>query len=309
METMLNNRVSTILSAIEWVHARFEGSELHYGHGSDNPWDEACYLVLSAMELPLDADESMGALPVSDHGWHQIEAWTKARIETRKPLSYLVGRAWFCGLPFYVNESVLIPRSPLAELILSRFEPWVSSDKPLRILDLCTGSGCIALAIAGVFEDAEVVGTDISPDALRVADKNLDNLSAREDMKNLKARVRFVQADVFDCVDGRDALGAFDVIIANPPYVDQEEMDRLPLEYRHEPVLGLESGGDGLDVTRRILMGAYRHLNENGVLLCEVGASKAHLEEAFLELPFVWFEFESGAEGVFLLNRQDLAGL
>lgn len=219
---------------------------------------------------------------------------TLQRVEQRIPAAYLTGEAWFSGLKFLVNQDVLIPRSPIAELIENRFQPWFSAS-PQRILDLCTGSGCIGIACAYAFPEAQVVLSDISPPAIAVANKNIE-------LHELQGRVRTVESDLFDNLSGEQ----FDLIISNSPYVNAEDFAEMPSEYRHEPALALESGKDGLDFTRRLLAQAATHLKEGGLLIAEVGNSWVDLDAAFPKVPFTWLEFEYGGDGVFLLEKNQL---
>jgi ribosomal protein L3 glutamine methyltransferase len=218
------------------------------------------------------------------------------RIDKRTPLAYLLGEAWFMGLPFYVDERVLVPRSPLGELLQNGIQPWLGDREPGRILDLCTGSGCIGIGAAMVFEDAEVDLSDLSADALDVAAVNIDT-------HGLTDRVHTVRSDVFEGIEGR-----YDVILSNPPYVDADDIADMPAEFRHEPEMGLAAGDDGLEIAHRILAGAADHLNPGGLLIVEVGNSWVALQEARPDLPFTWLEFENGGDGVFLLTAEDLAG-
>lgn len=289
----------TVLEAVKYAEAVFLEHDLYYGHGTDNVWDEACYLVLSVLGLSPDADESVGEMKMTPEANQKVSTLVQQRVQTRKPLPYLLGKAWFCGLPFHVNENVLIPRSPIAELIVERFEPWVDEKNVNDILDLCTGGGCIALALGKYFPQAEVVGSDISSEALEVADKNKSYHSV------FSQNVTFIQSDLFASLQGR----VFDLIVSNPPYVDEEEMAHLPAEYHHEPVLALASGFDGLNVVRRILRESSSFLKEDGVLICEVGASWQALEAAFPQVAFLWLDLACEAEGVFMLTKAQLEHL
>ena len=216
------------------------------------------------------------------------------RVNDRVPVPYLTHEAWFCGLPFYVDERVLIPRSPLAELIEQSFTPWVDPERVHRVLDLCTGSGCIAIACAYAFEHAQVDGSDISAEALAVCEENIQR-------HGLAEQVRALQSDGLAAVDG-----PYDLIVSNPPYVDAQDMASLPDEYRHEPELALASGDDGLDFTRQLLLDAPDQLTEEGVLIVEVGNSWEAMLQTWPQVPFFWFEFERGGHGVFMLTRAQL---
>lgn len=284
----------TIRDFLRWGASEFIAAQLFYGHGTDNPWDEAEQLVLHGIHLsPPLADEWLDArLTLSER--KKVMANLERRIRERIPAAYITGQAWFAGLPFSVDERVLVPRSPLAELIQKRFEPWVATT-PSHILDLCTGSGCIGIACAYAFPEAYVQLSDISYDALAVAEENILQ-------HGLSERVFAIQSDLFDGFQGQ----TFDLIVSNPPYVDAEDMASLPDEYHAEPELGLASGLDGLDFTRRLLAQAADHLTEAGVLIVEVGNSWPALEAAFPHLPFTWVEFEQGGHGVFVLTAQDL---
>lgn len=284
----------TIRDFLRWGASEFIAAQLFYGHGTDNPWDEAEQLVLHGIHLsPPLADEWLDArLTLSER--KKVMANLERRIRERIPAAYITGQAWFAGLPFSVDERVLVPRSPLAELIQKRFEPWVATT-PSHILDLCTGSGCIGIACAYAFPEAYVQLSDISYDALAVAEENILQ-------HGLSERVFAIQSDLFDGFQGQ----TFDLIVSNPPYVDAEDMASLPDEYHAEPELGLASGLDGLDFTRRLLAQAADHLTEAGVLIVEVGNSWPALEAAFPDLPFTWVEFEQGGHGVFVLTAEDL---
>ncbi len=286
----------TVRDFIRFGASQFRAAGLSFGHGTDNAFDEAAWLVLHTLHLPLDLPESWWASRLSESECTRVVRMLEERIATRRPAAYLTREAWFAGLSFYVDERVLVPRSPLAELIAAGFEPWVGPDTVTRALDLCTGGGCIGIAMARALPDARVDLADVSPEALEVARINIERHQVAD-------QVRAVQADVFD---GLDASDRYDLIVSNPPYVDARDMAALPAEYRHEPELGLAAGPDGLDVVRRILAGARRHLAEDGVLIVEVGNSQPAVEQAFPELPLIWLEFEAGGHGVFLIHARDL---
>ncbi len=280
---------------IRAIAERFETAGLAYGHGTDNAIDEAAWLVFARLGLAHADAPRVYAEEVADEDAAAIEALAGRRILERVPLAYLLREAWFCGLRFYVDERVLVPRSPIAELIHNRFAPWVSAADVHRIVDLGTGSGCIAIAAALAFEHAQVDAVDISEDALDVARINVEQ-------HGLAGRVRLVRSDLFAGL----GKARYDLVLCNPPYVDRADMESRPAEFRHEPELGLAAGDDGLDAVHRILHECSRFLTDNGILVCEVGNSQAALEAAYPELPFVWLEFERGGAGVFLLTRENL---
>ncbi|MEZ5591353.1 MAG: 50S ribosomal protein L3 N(5)-glutamine methyltransferase [Gammaproteobacteria bacterium] len=293
----VQHTLHTIRDFIRWGASRMNEAGIYFGHGTDNAIDEAAALVLHALHLPPDLHENYLQAALTNSEKAAVLALLQRRIQERKPAAYLTHKAWFMGLPFYVDERVLVPRSPLAELIHACFQPWLSEpDAVERVLDLCTGSGCIGIACAHVFPEAEVTLSDISADALAVAQRNIDE-------HNLAERVQAVESDLFA------ALGTerFDIIISNPPYVSEDDMQDLATEYHHEPRLGLAAGEQGLDCVIRILQQALDHLNPQGLLIVEVGNSQYALSEAFPELPFTWLAFEHGGDGVFLLSAEQLA--
>lgn len=286
--------LSTILDMLRWAMSQFNSSDIYYGHGTDNAWDEALQLVLPTLSLPLDVPDSLLSTRLTTSEKAAIIELIENRIEQKIPVSYLTNSAWFCGHEFYVDERVLIPRSPIGELINNHFDGLIQNE-PTRILDLCTGSGCIAIACAYEFEEAEVDAVDISEDALEVAQFNIEN-------HGLTHRVYPMQSDLFSEI----VPTPYDIIVTNPPYVDAEDMGDLPDEYHIEPELALASGLDGLDITRQILLNAPNYLSEKGILVCEVGNSMVHLIEQFPEVPFTWLDFENGGLGVFMLTREQL---
>lgn len=286
--------LTTVRDFVRWGASRFREAGLHFGHGTDNALDEAYYLVLQALHLPFDLPATYleAALTVAER--ETVLKLLRARITTRKPAAYLLGEIQFAGLDFTIDESVLIPRSPIGELIERHFEPWLGGD-PARILDLCTGSGCIGIACAMAFSEAQVDLTDLSPGALAVCRKNIRR-------HHVEDRVRAIKADVYD------GLGeaTYDLIVTNPPYVPTAEWKALQLEYKHEPRMALDAGADGMDVVDRILQGAIGRLNPGGTLICEVGGSVEEFEARWPRLPVTWIEFERGGDGVFMIGREAL---
>lgn len=287
--------LNTLKDFMRWGASRFNEAKLSFGHGMLTALDEAVYLTLRAVHLPIDTPEIYWDAALTETEKAKILDYFTQRIEGKKPAAYITQEGWFAGLPFYVDERTLIPRSPIAELVEAQFTPWVDPYTVETVLDLCTGSGCIGIACAYAFPEASVDLVDISKDALDVANINIDR-------HNLSDRVTTIQSDLFSNLAGKK----YDLIVSNPPYVDQEDMAILDDEFKHEPELGLYSGSDGLDATREILKQALNHLNPDGVLIVEVGNSQYALAEAYPEIPFYWLEFEKGGDGVFLLTAQQL---
>ncbi|MPQ77127.1 50S ribosomal protein L3 N(5)-glutamine methyltransferase [Hydrogenovibrio sp. JE_KL2] len=287
--------LETIRDFIRWGGTLFQKADLFFGHGTDNAFDDAKVLVFYALKLPWELPESYLLARLTQAEKQQVTELFRQRVETRKPSAYLTGEAWFAGLRFIVNESTLVPRSPIAELIQKEYRPWVEPGNVERILDMCTGSGCIGIASLQACPNATVDLVDISTDALAVAEKNIA-------LYGLEDSAVAIQSDLFSALEGRK----YDLIVSNPPYVDQIEMDALPEEFRREPELGLAAGEDGLDLVRKILAQASQHLNEDGTLIVEVGVSQYYMEQVYPEVPFYWFEFDNGGEGVFALQKSEL---
>ncbi len=289
------DQLTTLRDYVRYAISRFNSAELFFGHGTSGPLDEAAALVLHALHLPYDLPGGYFQSTLTRAEREEILGLIERRIQERKPLAYLTHEAPFAGHQFYVDERVLVPRSPIAELIEAEFTPWVEPEQVTRILDLCTGSGCIAIACALAFPDADVDAVDISKEALEVADINRRRLDVED-------RVRTVRSDLFAELEGE----RYDIIVSNPPYVSLSEWQSLPEEFHAEPRLGLESGVDGLDCVRQILTAAPRHLTEEGILVVEVGSAAEALVAAFPEVPFCWLEFERGGDGIFLLTAEQV---
>ncbi len=293
----MSDSLSTIKDFIRFAFSRMNQAEVFFGHGTDNAWDESVALVLQSLHLPWDFDVSMWDAKLTPDECHLVSNTLCKRVDSRIPLAYLTQQAWFCGLPFYVDERVLVPRSPISELIANGFLPWLSRE-PDAVMDLCTGSGCIGIACANAFEASQVSLIDLSADALAVAAINIER-------HGLAERVSAFESNVFDDLDDTH-LGRYDLIVSNPPYVDQRDIDTMPQEYHCEPMIGLASGKDGLEVTRRILREAEKYLTEDGILVVEVGNSWENLEAAYPNVAFVWLEFEFGGHGVFAMTAEQL---
>ena len=285
----------TVRGAVRWAQEALAAAGVYYGHGTDNARDEAAWLVSGALGIAPHALADCANQSLDPEARARLRELIAARIETRRPTAYLLREAWFAGLSFYVDERVIVPRSLTAEVVAERFTPWIDPARIERVLDLCTGSGCIAIAAALALPQAQVDAADISADALAVARINVER-------HGVSARVRLVQSDLFEALVGL----RYDVIVSNPPYVAQDELEALPAEYRHEQRLALAAGNDGLDVVLRILQQAPNHLTAGGILIVEVGNSREALEHALPRVPFVWLATASGDECVFLLTAAEL---
>ncbi|MBK1646240.1 50S ribosomal protein L3 N(5)-glutamine methyltransferase [Thiocapsa imhoffii] len=285
----------TIQDFVRWGASRFNAAGVYCGHGTDNAVDEAAQLVLSAVHLDPDIPAAFRECRLTPSERVRVCELVEQRIAERIPTAYLTGRAWFAGMEFQVTPDVLVPRSPIAELVEAGFEPWVDGDVVGRVLDLCCGSGCIGIAAAAQMPDVDVDLVDLSAAALEVARGNVA-------FHQLEDRIRVIESDLFNDLPNE----RYDVIVSNPPYVATAEFDTLPPEYHREPAMGLRGGEDGLDLIVRILADAAAHLTDDGILILEVGSAAAELERRFPEVPFTWLEFERGGEGVVLITRQQL---
>ncbi|MCR9191666.1 MAG: 50S ribosomal protein L3 N(5)-glutamine methyltransferase [Gammaproteobacteria bacterium] len=285
----------TILDMIRFGISQARATELYYGHGTDNAVDDIFALVLETLHLPWDIDRELLQGRLTDEEKTRLLSRLEQRVIQQVPVPYITQTAHFCGMRFYVDERALIPRSPIAELIQQQFSPWANPDNVTRILDLCTGSGCIAIACCAAFPEAMVDAVDISDAALEVAAINRER-------HHMQDQLQLIQSDGFTQVP--EVL--YDIIVSNPPYVAQEDMQVLPAEYRHEPILALEADDNGLALVKQILQQAGQYLRETGILVIEVGLSEDALRNLYPEVPFVWLEFEHGGEGIFLLTAQSL---
>lgn len=291
----------SLITVRDWLRfavSRFNESRLFFGHGSDNAFDEAVYLILHTLHLPLDRLDPFLDASLTHAEAEQVKTVIERRVRERIPAAYLTREAWLAGNRFYVDERVIVPRSFIAELLPEQLSPWVETPETVnRALDLCTGSGCLAILTALAFPDARIDAVDLSRDALDVATRNIADYG-------LQARIELIESDLFTALAGR----SYDLIISNPPYVNAESVATLPAEYQAEPALALGSGIDGLDATRQILAQAKSHLNPGGLLVVEIGHNRDVLEAAYPALPFTWLETESGDQFVFMLRQEDLPG-
>jgi ribosomal protein L3 glutamine methyltransferase len=286
----------TLRDLLRWSMSQFNAANLYYGHGTDNAWDEALQLISHSLHLPFDVIPQVLDSRLTRNERRVITEWVEKRITQRIPAAYLTQQAWFAGLPFYVDQRVLIPRSPIAELIEKQFVPWLEPDHVQCILDIGTGGGCIAIACAFAFPEARIEAVDISEEALIVARLNAER-------HHVQQQVVFWQSNLFSALP---AKCQFDLIISNPPYVGAEELATLPPEYYHEPQLGLLSAENGLAIVENILQQASAYLSPHGTLIVEVGNSETLLAERYPQIPFTWLEFERGGGGVFLLTAEQL---
>ena len=286
----------TIRDWLRFTVSRFEESGIFYGHGTDNAYDEAAWLILTALHLPHDTLENFLDAVITEQERRHLAHLVERRVTERTPTAYLVREAWLKGFKFYVDERVIVPRSFIAELLEEQLAPWIEFPEMVTsAADICTGSGCLGVLLAHAFPDAAIDVVDISPDAISVANINIANYGLQE-------QVQAIQSDMFTALQGK----TYDLIISNPPYVDAPSMATLPQEYRNEPQLALGSGLAGLDHTHTLLREAPKHLNEGGLLVVEIGHNRDALLEAYPDLPFTWLEVEAGNEFVFLIGREDL---
>ncbi len=291
----MNSELATIVDFIRFGASRFGAAGLTFGHSYDNALDEATHLVLHALHLPHDLAPAYGQARLTAAEKQAVAALIQRRIDEHRPVAYLTGEAWFAGLAFKSDARALVPRSPIAELILDGFTPWLDERPVERVLDLCTGSGCIGIAMAAYNPGWHVDLADISEQALALARENVE-------FQDVAARTRVIRSDLFAALAGE----RYDLIVSNPPYVSEQEYAVLPAEYGHEPALGLTAGRDGLDFALRILAAASAYLSDDGVLIVEVGESEHALVDLLPAVPFNWIEFKVGPMGVFLLDRRDL---
>ncbi len=280
---------------LHWLAAEYDQASLHFGHGTDSAWDEAVQSLLFVTGLPVDSGEEVLDVKLDPEQREKLVDLALERIYSHRPLPYLTHQAWFAGLEFYVDERVLIPRSPFAEWISHQFSPWIEAKQVKNVIEIGTGSGCMAIATALAFPKANVDAVDISGDALAVAQINVDHYQ-------LGDRVRLIESDGFDSVPEK----TYDVIISNPPYVGDEEMDSLPQEYRHEPDGALRAENEGLAIVEKLLLQAKTYLSPTGIVMMEVGNSDELLQHRYPDAPFTWLEQEQGGHGLFVLTAEQL---
>lgn len=292
---MSSNALRTLRDFVRWGASEFGRAGLYFGHGADNALDEAFRLVTWALKLPHDLPAPYLDAQLTKSERKSVLALLKKRVKTRMPAAYLTGESWFAGMDFEVDPRVLIPRSPIAELIQDRFQPWLRQE-PHRILDLCAGSGCIGIACASVFPEAQVDAVELDAGALAVLRRNI----ARHEPGR---RVQAIASNLFRELKGRQ----YDLIVSNPPYVPSARWKAMPAEYHHEPAIALKAGADGMSIVERILKSAAGFLSENGLLVCEVGGSVPEFNRRFADIPVIWPEFERGGDGVFVISKQELA--
>ncbi|MDC9720434.1 MAG: 50S ribosomal protein L3 N(5)-glutamine methyltransferase [Gammaproteobacteria bacterium] len=281
---------TSLLQAIETTEAALIEAQVHFGHGTDNAWDEAVFLVLGACGMPLDAQEKELKNKLTQSQLNQVQTWLTKRIQQRIPLPYLLGETWFAGIPFRISRNVIIPRSPMAELISGHFSPFVKQP-PMSALDLCCGSGCMGIAMALHMDIPHVDMVDIASDALTLSQENIDR-------HNLNDQVQVVKSNLFAGLDPK----SYDLIVSNPPYVDANDYSQMPAEFSHEPKLALVSGRDGLNLTAAMLSQAANWLSEQSLIVIEVGNSEVALQEALPEVPFMWLDLSHGGNGIFCLT-------
>ncbi len=299
MSDYFSGTANNLLTVRDWLRfavSRFNQAKLFFGHGSSDPYDEAAYLILHTLHLPLDRLEPFLDARLTDSERAEVLNIIQRRVEQRVPAAYLTHEAFLGDFSFYVDERVIVPRSFISELLREQLSPWIAEPEEISsVLDLCTGSGCLAILAAYAFPNALVDAVDLSPDALAVAERNVGDYM-------LQDRIELIQSDLFAKLGGRK----YDIIVSNPPYVDAESVALLPQEYLHEPEMSLGSGDDGLDATREILKHAAEHLTDNGILIVEIGHNRETLEAAYPDLPFTWLDVTAGDQYVFMLHRNDL---
>ncbi|MXP50861.1 50S ribosomal protein L3 N(5)-glutamine methyltransferase [Pantoea sp. SoEX] len=288
------NELHTIQDMLRWAVSRFISAKICYGHGADNPWDEAVQLIIPSLFLPIDIQEEIRNSRLTTSERSRIIKLVIRRVNECIPSAYLTNKSWFCGYEFYVDNRVIIPRSPIGELIGNSFGDLIRNT-PDYILDMCTGSGCIAIACSYIFPKAKIDAVDISQDALDVAKKNIEE-------HHLVNNIKLIRSNLFNQLPNVK----YDLIITNPPYVSVESIAHLPNEYHYEPAIGLSAGSNGLNIIRRILAIAQNYLNDNGILICEVGDNMVQIIEQYSDVPFTWLKFDNGGDGVFMITRKQL---